>query len=102
MKAVQSKIVMFLSLLVSAPMLFLALVAAAFRRVKQFAYGLALLGAAGVAQAVSPYDTLTAAVTFTDASTAILAVLAIVVGFIILVGGAMMVVNLVRRNNKRV
>ena len=91
-----------LSLVVSAPMLFLALLWSVARRVKQYVLGLALLGAASLGWATSPYDTLTAAVTFTDAGTAILAVLAIVIGFVILVGGGMMVVNLVRRNNKKV
>ena len=60
--------------------------------------GLAVLGFAPMALAVSPFDPLVAAVTFTDATTAIFSVAAVLVGVSVVLAGIMIVWRMVKRS----
>ena len=60
--------------------------------------GLALLGVAPMALATSVFDPLVAAVSFTDATTAIFSVAAVLVGLSVVLAGIMIVWRLVKRS----
>ena len=60
--------------------------------------GLAMLGVAPLARAVSPFDPLVAAVSFTDATTAIFAVAAVLVGVSVVVAGITIVWRMVKKS----
>jgi len=60
--------------------------------------GLAMLGVAPLALAVSPFDPLVAAVSFTDATTAIFAVAAVLVGVSVVVAGITIVWRMVKKS----
>ena len=60
--------------------------------------GLAMLGVAPLALAVSPCDPLVAAVSFTDATTAIFSVAAVLVGLSVVIAGIMIVWRMVKRS----
>ena len=60
--------------------------------------GLALLGVAPMAFATSVFDPLVAAVSFTDATTAIFSVAAVLVGVSVVVAGIMIVWRMVKRS----
>ena len=60
--------------------------------------GLTMLGVAPLALAVSPFDPLVAAVTFTDATTAIFSVAAVLVGVSVVLAGIMIVWRMVKRS----
>ncbi len=60
--------------------------------------GLTMLGVAPVALAVSPFDPLVAAVSFTDATTAIFSVAAVLVGVSVVVAGITIVWRMVKRS----
>ena len=60
--------------------------------------GLTMLGGAPVALAVSPFDPLVAAVSFTDATTAIFSVAAILVGVSVVIAGIQIVWRMVKRS----
>ena len=60
--------------------------------------GLALLGVAPMALATSVFDPLVAAVSFTDATTAIFSVAAVLVGISVVLAGIMIVWRLVKRS----
>lgn len=60
--------------------------------------GLTMLGVAPLALAVSPFDPLVAAVTFTDATTAIFSVAAVLVGLSVVLAGIMIVWRMVKRS----
>ena len=60
--------------------------------------GLTMLGVAPLALAVSPFDPLVAAVTFTDATTAIFSVAAVLVGVSVVIAGIMIVWRMVKRS----
>ena len=60
--------------------------------------GLAMIGAAPLALATSPFDPLVAAVSFTDATTAIFSVAAVLVGVSVVVAGIMIVWRMVKRS----
>lgn len=60
--------------------------------------GLALLGAAPLASATSVFDPLVAAVSFTDATTAIFSVAAVLVGVSVVIAGVMIVWRMVKRS----
>ncbi len=59
--------------------------------------GLALLGVAPMALATSVFDPLVAAVSFTDATTAIFSVAAVLVGVSVVIAGIMIVWRMVKR-----
>ena len=60
--------------------------------------GLTMFGMAPLALAASPFDPLVAAVSFTDATTAIFAVAAVLVGVSVVVAGIMIVWRMVKRS----
>jgi hypothetical protein len=60
--------------------------------------GLSMLGVAPLALAVSPFDPLVAAVSFTDATTAIFAVAAVLVGVSVVVAGITIVWRMVKKS----
>ena len=60
--------------------------------------GLTMLGAAPLALATSPFDPLVAAVSFTDATTAIFSVAAVLVGLSVVLAGIMIVWRMVKRS----
>ena len=60
--------------------------------------GLTMLGVAPVALAVSPFDPLVAAVSFTEATTAIFSVAAVLVGVSVVLAGIMIVWRMVKRS----
>ena len=60
--------------------------------------GLSMLVVAPVALATSPFDPLVAAVSFTDATTAIFAVAAVLVGLSVVLAGIMIVWRMVKRS----
>ena len=60
--------------------------------------GLVTLGVAPLALAVSPFDPLVAAVSFTDATTAIFAVAAVLVGMSVVIAGIVIVWRLVKKS----
>ena len=60
--------------------------------------GLTMLGVAPLALAVSPFDPLVAAVSFTDATTAIFSVAAVLVGLSVVLAGIMIVWRMVKRS----
>jgi heme/copper-type cytochrome/quinol oxidase subunit 1 len=57
-----------------------------------------LLGVAPLARATSAFDPLVAAVSFTDATTAIFAVAAVLVGVSVVIAGIMIVWRMVKRS----
>jgi hypothetical protein len=61
--------------------------------------GLSMVVVAPVAQAVSAFDPLVAAVSFTDATTAIFAVAAVLVGLSVILAGIAIVWRLVKRSH---
>ena len=61
--------------------------------------GLSMVMVAPVALAVSPFDPLVAAVSFTDATTAIFAVAAVLVGLSVILAGIAIVWRLVKRSH---
>ena len=61
--------------------------------------GLSMLVTAPVALATSPFDPLVAAVSFTDATTAIFAVAAVLVGLSVILAGIAIVWRLVKRSH---
>ena len=61
--------------------------------------GLAMLGVAPLALDVSPFDPLVAAVSFTDATTAIFSVAAVLVGLSVVIAGIMIVWRMVKRSH---
>ncbi len=61
--------------------------------------GLSMVTVAPVALAVSPFDPLVAAVSFTDATTAIFAVAAVLVGLSVILAGIAIVWRLVKRSH---
>ena len=63
-----------------------------------FLAGLTMLGVAPLALAVSPFDPLVAAVSFTDATTAIFSVAAVLVGISVVVAGITIVWRLVKKS----
>ncbi len=60
--------------------------------------GLSLLGVAPLALATSVFDPLVAAVSFTDATTAIFSVAAVLVGLSVVIAGVMIVWRMVKRS----
>jgi hypothetical protein len=60
--------------------------------------GLTLLGVAPLALAVSAFDPLVAAVSFTDATTAIFSVAAVLVGVSVVIAGITIVWHMVKRS----
>ncbi len=60
--------------------------------------GLAMISAAPLALATSAFDPLVAAVSFTDATTAIFSVAAVLVGVSVVVAGIMIVWRMVKRS----
>ena len=60
--------------------------------------GLAMFGVAPLALATSPFDPLVAAVSFTDATTAIFSVAAVLVGLSVVLAGIMIVWRMVKRS----
>ena len=60
--------------------------------------GLVLLGVAPLASATSVFDPLVAAVSFTDATTAIFSVAAVLVGVSVVIAGVMIVWRMVKRS----
>ena len=60
--------------------------------------GLTMLGVAPLALAVSMFDPLVAAVSFTDATTAIFSVAAVLVGVSVVIAGIMIVWRMVKRS----
>ena len=61
--------------------------------------GLSMVMVTPVALAVSPFDPLVAAVSFTDATTAIFAVAAVLVGLSVILAGIAIVWRLVKRSH---
>ncbi len=61
--------------------------------------GLSTMVTAPMALAVSPFDPLVAAVTFTDATTAIFSVAAVLVGLSVILAGIAIVWRLVKRSH---
>ena len=60
--------------------------------------GLTMLGVAPLASATSVFDPLVAAVSFTDATTAIFSVAAVLVGVSVVIAGIMIVWRMVKRS----
>ena len=60
--------------------------------------GLVMFGGAPLALATSPFDPLVAAVSFTDATTAIFSVAAVLVGLSVVLAGIMIVWRMVKRS----